>query len=112
MGLRRWRGRGRGARIYFGGGGIVDTHPSRQYHGTMISMGKKADAFYFRIPRDEVEAEEAERLLPWPRLEAGAGVKDVAYVALALHLDALLWTEDAVLKDGLRKRGFDRFFGG
>ena len=35
---------------------------------------------------------------------------DTAYLALALHLDALLWTEDAVLKEGLRTQGFTRFF--
>ena len=35
---------------------------------------------------------------------------DTAYLALALYFDALLWTEDAVLKDGLRAQGFARFF--
>ena len=35
--------------------------------------------------------------------------KDTPFVALALHLDAWLWTEDEVLKEGLRARGFDRF---
>ncbi len=35
---------------------------------------------------------------------------DTAYLALALHLDALLWTEDIVLKEGLRAQGFTRFF--
>jgi predicted nucleic acid-binding protein len=35
---------------------------------------------------------------------------DTAYVALTLHLDGRLWTEDRVLKDGLKARGFDRFF--
>lgn len=35
--------------------------------------------------------------------------KDTAYMALALHLEAELWTEDAELKTGLRARGFDRF---
>ena len=35
---------------------------------------------------------------------------DTPYVALALHLDAALWTKDDVLKTGLRAKGFDRFF--
>ena len=35
--------------------------------------------------------------------------KDTAFVALALHLDCLLWTDDEELKRGLRQRGFDRF---
>ncbi len=35
---------------------------------------------------------------------------DVAYVALALELDAELWTSDKKLKLGLRKKGFAHFF--
>jgi predicted nucleic acid-binding protein len=35
---------------------------------------------------------------------------DTPHVALAIHLDALLWTGDKTLKKGLRQRGFDQFF--
>jgi len=35
---------------------------------------------------------------------------DSPHVALALELNALLWTGDKQLKDGLRRKGFDRFF--
>lgn len=35
---------------------------------------------------------------------------DVAYVALTLELDGRLWTSDRVLEDGLRRKGFQRFF--
>jgi predicted nucleic acid-binding protein len=35
---------------------------------------------------------------------------DTPHVALALELDALLWTGDKKLKDGLSKKGFTRFF--
>ena len=35
---------------------------------------------------------------------------DTPHVALALELDALLWTGDKQLKDGLRRKGFDRFY--
>ncbi|WP_097126671.1 PIN domain-containing protein [Spirosoma fluviale] len=35
---------------------------------------------------------------------------DTAYIALALELDAELWTRDEALKTGLRLRGFDKFF--
>jgi hypothetical protein len=31
-------------------------------------------------------------------------------IALTLHLDGRLWSEDAQLKQALRARGFDRFF--
>ena len=37
-------------------------------------------------------------------------LKDTPFVALALHLDAHLWTDDKELKTGLRAKGFDRFF--
>ena len=36
--------------------------------------------------------------------------KDAPFVAIALELDALLWTGDKRLKEGLKAKGFDRFF--
>lgn len=36
--------------------------------------------------------------------------KDIPFVALALELDALLWTGDKKLKQGLQQKGFNRFF--
>ena len=44
------------------------------------------------------------------RLCAPTDPKDTPYVALTLHLDAELWSEDGELKTGLRARGFTRFF--
>jgi predicted nucleic acid-binding protein len=35
---------------------------------------------------------------------------DTPHVALALELDALLWTGDKALRDGLPEQGFSRFF--
>ena len=35
---------------------------------------------------------------------------DTPYVALTLHLDGRLWTDDGELKQGLRAKGFDRFY--
>jgi predicted nucleic acid-binding protein len=35
---------------------------------------------------------------------------DTPYIALTLHLDGRFWTEDDILKTGLRARSFDRFF--
>lgn len=37
-------------------------------------------------------------------------IKDTPFVALALHLDADLWTDDDELKRGLRAKGFHQFF--
>ena len=44
------------------------------------------------------------------RLCAPTDPKDTPYIALALHHDAELWSEDAALKTGLIARGFNRFF--
>jgi predicted nucleic acid-binding protein len=44
------------------------------------------------------------------RLCWGVDEKDTPYVALALHLDGRLWTEDRELKSGLKARGFDQWF--
>jgi predicted nucleic acid-binding protein len=40
----------------------------------------------------------------------GVDEADTPHVALALELDAPLWTGDTKLRDGLHARGFDRFF--
>lgn len=37
-------------------------------------------------------------------------IKDTPFVALTLHLEADLWTDDDELKAGLRAKGFHRFF--
>ena len=44
------------------------------------------------------------------RLCAPTDPKDTPYVALALHHDAELWTRDDELKEGLRARGFSKFY--
>lgn len=44
------------------------------------------------------------------RLCKDVDLNDLPYVALALQLDADLWTRDEQLKIGLRARGFTRFF--
>jgi predicted nucleic acid-binding protein len=36
--------------------------------------------------------------------------KDIPFIALTLELDALLWTGDKQLKQGLQQKGFDKFF--
>jgi len=40
----------------------------------------------------------------------GIDEKDTPYVALTLHMDGRLWTDDGQLKVALRTKGFDRFF--
>ena len=59
------------------------------YEEDLISIGSWAEAF--RLCRDVDE-------------------KDTPYVALALELDAEIWTNDRELKIGLKKKGFAKFY--
>lgn len=59
------------------------------YEEDLISIGSWAEAF--RLCRDVDE-------------------KDTPYVALALELDAEIWTNDNELKIGLKKKGFVKFY--
>lgn len=51
-----------------------------------------------------------DELLEAHRLCKDVDEADTPYVALTLHLDGRLWSEDKELKNRLRARGFDRFF--
>ena len=44
------------------------------------------------------------------RLCRDVDMKDAAFIALTLHLDARLWTADEELKTGLRAKGSVQFF--
>lgn len=59
------------------------------YEEDLISIGSWAEAF---------------------RLCRNVDEKDTPYIALALELDAEIWTNDEKLKSGLKKKGFNRFY--
>jgi predicted nucleic acid-binding protein len=59
------------------------------YEEDLISVGSWTEAFRLCCDVDE---------------------KDTPYVALALELDATLWTNDNELKVGLKKKGFAKFY--
>ena len=41
---------------------------------------------------------------------ADIDANDTVFIALTLELDALLWTGDKILRDGLKNKGFMKFF--
>lgn len=88
-------------------------HKERLLRASRLPEADLLDALHALVARVGFTDEALIPLGTWMeafRLCAPTDEKDTPYVALALHLDAELWTEDAELKAGLRARGFDRFF--
>lgn len=88
-------------------------HKERIAAATELSEEELLAALHTLLARLWLEAETVVALGDWMearRLCSGVDEKDTPFVALALHLNGRLWTEDAELKRGLRAKGFDRFF--
>ncbi len=88
-------------------------HKERIIQISKLSEMEVVRLFYTLLRRVTVYKEE----LIEPEIRKGAynlcadiDETDTPHVALAIHLDALLWTGDKSLKRGLRQKGFDRFF--
>ena len=90
-------------------------HKERLLRASRLPEMELLDAQHALVARIEFHDESLIPLGVWVeahRLSAPTDEKDTPYVALPLHLDAELWTEDTKLSTGLRARGFDRFFVG
>ena len=88
-------------------------HKERLVHATGLPEPEVLAALQTLFSRVEFVNEANIPIGTWVeayRLCRGIDPKDTPYVALTLHLDGRLWTEDRPLKDGLQPRGFDRFF--
>lgn len=88
-------------------------HKDRLIRAAGKSEDEILDALHVLVASLEFSDETAIAIGTWmeaSRLCSPTDAKDTPYVALALHHDAVLWTEDIVLKTGLRSRGFDNFF--
>lgn len=88
-------------------------HKERIQSATAIEEGAVLDALYTLLARMEFVNEANIPIGTWVeayKLCKGIDENDTPYVALTLHLDGRLWTEDGLLKSALRTRGFDRFF--
>ena len=90
-------------------------HKERIAQASALSEAELLECFYELLARVRFIEEGAIRIGTWMearRLCRELDPKDAPFVALALHLDGILWTSDEKLMAGLRDRGFDRFFDG
>jgi predicted nucleic acid-binding protein len=88
-------------------------HKDRLTQAARVSEGALLEALHALVSRLEFVNETNIPIGTWLeafRLCKDIDEKDTPYVALTLHIDGRLWTEDEQLKAGLRTRGFDRFF--
>lgn len=88
-------------------------HKERLARAARLNEDELLEALHTLVTRLEFITEENIPLGTWleaHRLCRDVDEKDTPYVALTLHLDGRLWTEDDELKRGLRAKGFDRFY--
>lgn len=88
-------------------------HKERLLRASRLSEEELLEALQALVARIDFVTEANIPLGTWMeahRLCRDVDEKDTAFVALTLHLDGQLWTEDEELKSGLRARGFNRFF--
>ncbi|MBI5290496.1 MAG: PIN domain-containing protein [Chloroflexi bacterium] len=88
-------------------------HKEKLVKAARISEDDMARLYHILLRRVTVYKEDL--IAPEHRKSAYALCRDVdeadtPHVALALELDALLWTGDKRLKGGLENKGFQRFF--
>jgi predicted nucleic acid-binding protein len=88
-------------------------HKERILAATDLSEDELLDALNSLFAHIQFVDEAAIPLGVWieaRRLCSGIDEKDTPFIALAIHLNARLWTEDDELKKGLHAKGFDLFF--
>ena len=88
-------------------------HKERLVRAARVDEDDLLEALHTLVTRLEFVAEANIAIGTWMeahRLCHDVDEKDTPYVALTLHLDGRLWTDDAELKRGLRTKGFNRFY--
>ena len=88
-------------------------HKERILAATELSEDELLDALNVLLSRVHFVEEATIPLGTWleaRRLCHDIDEKDTPFVALTLHLNARLWTDDAELKSGLRGKDFNLFF--
>jgi predicted nucleic acid-binding protein len=87
-------------------------HKERLSQAAHVTEDELLDALHTLVNRVEFVNEANIPIGTWleaHRLCRDIDEKDTPYVALTLHLDGRLWTDDTELKDGLRAKGINRF---
>jgi predicted nucleic acid-binding protein len=88
-------------------------HKERIVAATTLSEDELLDALNALLARIRFVDESLVPLGTWleaRRLCRDIDEKDTPFIALAIYLNARLWTEDEELKRGLRAKGFGLFF--
>jgi predicted nucleic acid-binding protein len=87
-------------------------HKERIARATQLSEDELLEFLHELLARIEFIEEGAIAIGTWMearRLCQDVDPKDTPFVALALHLDCRIWTDDDELKRGLRRKNFDSF---
>ena len=88
-------------------------HKERLLDATNLSEDELLDALNSLFAHIQFVAESAIPIgdsIEARRLCAGIDEKDTPFIAMAIHLNARLWTADDELKNGLRAKSFNLFF--
>src|SRR5580658_6954075 len=88
-------------------------HKERLSRTARVSEAELLEALYSLMTHVEFVNEANISLGAWieaRRLCKDVDERDAPYLALTLHLDGRLWTEDLELKQGLSAKGFNSFY--
>jgi predicted nucleic acid-binding protein len=91
----------------------IFTHKEKLTKVSRLSSPEMAHLYHILVKRFRIYKEELISPGNWQaayRLCCDVDEADTPHVALALEVNALLWTGDKHLKEGLAKKGFKNFF--
>lgn len=88
-------------------------HKGKIVEYSQLSEEEIAKFYYLLLSKINIFKEELISIGNWRaahELCKDVDEADTPFVALTFELDGLLWTGDRILREGLKQRGFDRFF--
>jgi predicted nucleic acid-binding protein len=88
-------------------------HKERILAATALSEDELLDALNSLVAHIQFIDESVIPIGDWVearRLCSNVDEKDAPFIAMAIYLNAPVWSEDVELKTGLRSKGFNRFF--